>query len=358
MLCSMRIKPEFIMRSCSTQFYVLEHYLRLKTDIPENWLSSLQALTRSPRLSMEVDLSTDLDGFSGRLAFLETEAVNVCGFYLSTASSIFGTNAATAAIIMPLQGTAEFEVDGQHFVSGPGAPFVLNKGVDFHARLSANVHLFIVQPDESAFRSESIRLKSGDPELVTLLDSYLIETPFFRDHQHAVERTSRFGKALHQYIAGNLELTRNREKPVLVGEDRRLCRALELINDHLKTGVDLDRIAKDSGMSLRNFYYLLKKHTGLTPYSYCRARRLVRARESLICGYRKDPLVANHALNWGFNHAGRFSYYYHEHFGEYPSETLDGLAALLKRAEKVWLVNAGSPGRTKYWYTSSDALLA
>ncbi len=343
------------MRSCSTQFYVLEHYLRLKTDIPENWLSSLQALTLAPRLSMEVDLSADPCSFSGRLACLETETVNVCGFYLSSAASIFGANAATAAIIMPLQGTVEFEVDGQRFVSAPGAPFVLNKGVEFYARLSAKVHLFIVQPDQSIVSSESMRLKSGDPELVTLLESYLVETPFFRNHTHAVERTNRFGKALHRYMAGDREAAANRDMPVLVGDERRLCRALELINDHLKTGVDLDRIAKDSGMSLRNFYYLLKKYTGLTPYSYCRSRRLVRARESLICGYHEDPLVANHALSWGFNHAGRFSSYYHDHFGEYPSETLEGLEALQKRAENVWLVDAGSPRRTKYWYTSSNA---
>jgi len=346
------------MRSCGTQSYVLEHYLRLKTDIPENWLSSLQALTRSPRLSMEVDLSSDPHAFSGRLAFLETETVNVCGFYLSSASRIFGANAATAAIIMPLHGTVEFDVDGQHFVSAPGAPFVLNKGVDFHARLSPQVHLLIVQPDQSATNSESMHLRAGDPGLATLLESYLIETPFFRDHTHAVERTSRFGIALQQYIAGKKEVARCRDSAVLVGEERRLCRALELINDHLKTGVDLARIAKDSGMSLRNFYYLLKKYTGLTPYSYCRARRLVKARESLICGYRKDPLVANHALSWGFNHAGRFSSYYHDHFGEYPSETLEGLEALQEKAEKVWLVDAGSPWRTKYWYTSSDSMIA
>lgn len=343
------------MRSCGTQSYILEHYLRLKTDIPENWLSSLQAVTRSPRLSMEVDLSGDPRSFSGRLAFLETEAVNVCGFYLSSASSIFGANAATSAIIMPLQGTVDFEVGGTHFVSAPGAPFVLDKGVDFYARLSENVHLFIVQPGQSVFRSEKMNLKPGDPELLTLLESYLVETPFFRDHAHAVERTSRFGQALHQFIAGNSAAFKGREQAVLVGEERRLCRAFELINVHLKTGVDLDRIARESGMSLRNFYYLLKKYTGLTPYTYCRARRLVKARESLICGYRKDPLVANHALNWGFNHAGRFSSYYHDHFGEYPSETIEGLEALLERAEKVWLVDAESSWRSKYWYTASEA---
>ncbi len=346
------------MRACNTQFYVLEHYLRLKTDIPENWLSSLQALTRSPRLSMEVDLSHDSRGFSGRLAFLETRLVNVCGFYLNSASSIFGANADTAAIIMPLQGTVEFEVGGgQHFVSAPGAPFVLDAGVEFFARLSPQVHLFIVQPGQPASKQALKHLKSGDPELVTLLESYLIETPFFRDHQHAVERTRSVGEALDRYIAGDKSLARARKPIALVGEERRLCRAFELINDQLQTGVDLAKVAMDSGMSLRSFYYLLKKYTGMTPYHYCRARRLVKARESLICSHHQDPVVASHALKWGFNHAGRFSSYYYDHFGEYPSETLQRVEALKERAAKVWSVDAGSSERTKYWYTSSDTFV-
>lgn len=345
------------MRACSTQFYVLEHYLRLKTDIPENWLSSLRALTRSPRLSMEVDLTHDSRGFSGRLAFLETGLVNVCGFYLSSASSIFGANADTAAIIMPLHGTVEFEVGGRHFVSAPGAPFVLDAGVEFFARLSPKVHLFIVQPGQLASEQALKHLKSGDPELVTLLESYLIETPFFRDHQHAVARTSSFGQALNHYIAGDKDVARARKPITLVEKERRLCQAFELINDQLQTGVDLEKVAMDSGMSLRNFYYLLKKYTGMTPYNYCRARRLVKARESLICRHHEDPVVANHALRWGFNHAGRFSSYYHDHFGEYPSETLQGVEALKERASKVWSVDAGSSERTKYWYTSSDTVV-
>lgn len=341
------------MRACSTQFYILEHYLRLKTDTPENWLSSLQFLTRSPRLSMEVDLSVDPQYFSGRLSFLETGSVNVFGFFLSSASTIFGANAGTNAIIMPLQGTVEFEVRGQHFVSAPGAPFILEAGAEFFARLSPKVHLFIAQPDQLASKDVNRYPENGDPELATLLESYLVETPFFRDHQHAVERTISFGRALNRYIAGDKEVARARKPVVLVGEERRLCRAFELINDYLKTGVDLEKIAMDSGMSLRNFYYLLKKFTGMTPYSYCQSRRLVKARESLVCRHHEDPVIANHAHKWGFNHAGRFSSYYYKHFGEYPSETLDGIEVLKERADKVWSVDAGSPERVKYWYTSS-----
>jgi transcriptional regulator GlxA family with amidase domain len=105
-------------------------------------------------------------------------------------------------------------------------------------------------------------------------------------------------------------------------------------------------------MSLRNFYYLMKKRTGMTPYSYCQSRRLIKVRESLICSHREDPVVSNHALNWGFNHAGRFSSYYFDHFGEYPSDTIQGIKLLERRSEQVVSTNSGAVGQQTVWYTS------
>ena len=181
------------MRGHNTQFYVLEHYLRLKTAFPEHWLSALQVLTQSPRLSMEVDLSAGPKTFLGCLSSLETGSVTVFGFCLNSASTIFGSNADTATIFMPLHGTVDFTVAGQQFVSSPGAPFVLDAGVEFFVRLSPEVHLFLAQPSEPVSRESGRHPENGDPQLVRLLESYLIETPFFRDHQHAVKRTIRFG---------------------------------------------------------------------------------------------------------------------------------------------------------------------
>ncbi|PHQ24621.1 hypothetical protein CLH62_17175 [Marinobacter guineae] len=341
------------MRACSTQFYVLEHYLRLATKIPEDWLSSLQIMTRSPRLSMEVDLAGKHQGFCSRLAFLEAGGINVCGVYLKSASSICGSNASTSAIIFPLHGTVDFDINGKHFVSAPGVPFILDPDVEFCARLSPELHLLIVQLSQPTFLKGIRPPQHGDSELVKLLESYLVETAFFRDHQHANQRTCLLGNALNNYFSeGRLE-TRELKNKVLIGTDRRLCQAFELINDNLKTTVDLEAIAKGSGLSLRNLYYLMRKYTGMTPYGYCQSRRLIKARESLICHHSENPVIADHALRQGFNHAGRFSSYYYDHFGEYPSETLQNLTALKQNAEKVLSVDAGAMKRKKYWYTSS-----
>ncbi len=133
------------MRTCNTQFFVLEHYLRIASGNPKSWLSALQALTGSPRLSQEMEASTGCADFYSRLSFLTAENVSVCGIYLRSASSIVGSNAGSATIIMPVQGSVDFEVEGRHFCCPPGVPFVLRPNAEFRARLSSEVHLFIVQ---------------------------------------------------------------------------------------------------------------------------------------------------------------------------------------------------------------------
>ncbi len=346
------------MRSCSTQSHVLEHYLRLETNTPENWLSALQVLTRSPRLSVEFDLQTSSDRFSARLAFLETVSVNVCGLYFDSSCDIFGTSPDYPTIIMPIEGTIEFKVGAQHFFIAPGVPFVLDAGMNFFARHTSGVNVFIAQPRAFGSKPQKETLEGGDPKMTEILEDYLLKTPFFKDHTHAVTLTNRFGNALHDYMKGTVNESTAPKISKLITDERRLCRALELVNDHLKTGVNLEKISKDSGMSLRTFYYLLKKYTGLTPYIYCRARRLVKARESLIHAHNEDPIIANHALDWGFSHPGRFSAHYLQHFGEHPSETLDLLKALKKNVEKVKSTRACLPGKTKYWYTSTEAIPA
>jgi AraC-like DNA-binding protein len=342
------------MRTCNTQFFVLEHYLRIATGNPKSWLSALQVLTGSPRLSQEVEVSTGCADFDSRLSFLKAENVNVCGIYLRSASSIVGSNAGIATIIMPVQGSVDFEVEGRHFCCTPGAPFVLKPNAEFRARLSSEVHLFIVQISETLWINANDSLKNGDAQLAKILNSYLLETPFFRDHHHAMQRIRCFEEVLARYLAGERSAASTVQNKVLIGEDRRICTALKQINDRLATDIELETIARDAGLSLRNFYYLMKKYSGMTPYNYCLSRRLVKVRESLICRYREEPGVGNHALKWGFNHAGRFSSYYYDHFGEYPSDTIQCLEVLKRNSAQVVSVDTGgASGQKTLWYTSA-----
>lgn len=61
---------------------------------------------------------------------------------------------------------------------------------------------------------------------------------------------------------------------------------------------------------------------GLPPGSYFRLKRMSLARQALLRGEPARCLVKQVALEFGFNHLGRFSDVYRRLYGEYPSETL------------------------------------
>lgn len=341
------------MPTSTNQFFFLEHYLRLVTRKPESWLSALQVLTGSPRLAQEVSTDSGQGDFNARLAFFSTRNISLCGVYLDSASKLVGVNADTTAIFMPLQGTAEFVVNGQPFFCSPGVPFVLEPNVEFRADLSPIAHLFIIQIACPESSESGVAFQNGDRELAKIVERYLAATPFFRDYEHAVRRALSLERALVSHRkGGDSNAPGLGPKPLVGDDDRRLCRALHMINDGLEVDIDLASIARDSGLSLRNLYYLMKKYTRMTPHGFCRSRRLIKVRESMICNYAEDPVVANHALKWGFNHLGRFSSYYQQYFGEYPSETIKHLKDLIKSSDDVLSVKPHPLLPQAAWYTS------
>lgn len=335
--------------TCCHECFALEHYLRMATRKPSHWLSSLQVLTGCPRLSQEIGNPDDHGDFFARLSFLPARLTNLCGIYLNSPVKIFGTNAAALAIIVPLRGSVEFKVDGRHFLCAAGVPYVLESGVEFCASVSEAADIFIVQLKPSDLTESNARPKSGDPKLAAILENYLAEMPFFRNHDHAMARTRNFEQALTVYSKASASYVVESSGRATVSDERRITQALNLINERLEQGVDLESVARDSGLSLRNFYYLMNKFTGMAPYTYCRSRRLIKARESLINSYNDEPGIAKHARKWGFKHQGRFSAYYLKHFNEHPSQTLGRLRYLTKKSQKV----IASENRLKAWYTST-----
>lgn len=337
--------------TCSSEFFVLEQYLRLATRRPGPWLSSLQALTGCPRLSQEISYSGPGKNFFGRLAFMPANLVDLCGIYLNSSLKIFGSHAEAFTVIMPLRGAVEFEVRGENFVCAPGVPYVLEPGAEFNASVSEAADIFIVQLKQSYLSETDTLPKTGDPELAAVLDSYLAEMPFFRDHEHAMERTRAFEHALIRHSEDHALPVAEDSDRQIISNERRICHALKLINEQLDKSIDLEAIARDSGLSLRNFYYLMNRFTGMAPYTYCRARRLIKARESLIRHFKDDSVIADHARKWGFKHQGRFSAYYFDHFNEYPSVTVERVRCLLKNSQQV----TASENRVSAWYTSTNS---
>ncbi|NMT62307.1 helix-turn-helix transcriptional regulator [Marinobacter orientalis] len=310
-------------------------------------------MTNSPRLSRKILSPSGRGDFRARLSCIQSGNLNVLGGYLRNASLISGANAGSAAIVMPVEGRVDFKVVDDHCLCGPWMPFLLEPDEDFHATLSEDTHLLIVQLPCLTRSGYRAAIRHHQALFADLFSDFLYETPFFRDYRHALSRVEHLSRLLYRLIEADYLPPREPTERKHVRDDRRLCNAIQLMHGELDTDINIESIASRSGLSLRNLHYLMKQYIGQSPYQYLRGRRLIKARESIIRGYPENTSIAQHGMNWGFQHAGRFSSYYEKHFGEYPSQTLSELDHLKELTDKVISVRDESENTRQQWLTSS-----
>lgn len=77
-------------------------------------------------------------------------------------------------------------------------------------------------------------------------------------------------------------------------------------------------------ISRRTLQYSFESIIGMSPSNYIRTVRLNIARKLLLLS--PNERIQGAALDAGFSHLGRFSKYYHDFFGELPSETINRLS--------------------------------
>ncbi len=100
-----------------------------------------------------------------------------------------------------------------------------------------------------------------------------------------------------------------------------LRRAEDFIAAHLDRPLTLADVAQAAGASPRALQAAFRAYRGSTPLGHWRHLRLEAARAELRAG-APGATVTEVALNWGFQHFGRFAEAYRARFGELPSETL------------------------------------
>ncbi len=101
-----------------------------------------------------------------------------------------------------------------------------------------------------------------------------------------------------------------------------LCRVVELIHDHLASGLNLGRMATCCGYSPFQFARLFKKTTGLAPHAFILRLRLERACRLL---QESNTSPANVALATGFYDQAHFTNVFRKAFGVTPSAFAHGL---------------------------------
>ncbi len=98
-------------------------------------------------------------------------------------------------------------------------------------------------------------------------------------------------------------------------------RAEEYINSNLSEPIRIEDLVAVSGVSARSIFDGFTRFRDMTPMRYVKFRRLHKVRE-LLREADDTTMVSSVAVEWGFNHFGRFAKDYAQAFGESPSETL------------------------------------
>ncbi len=91
---------------------------------------------------------------------------------------------------------------------------------------------------------------------------------------------------------------------------------------NLETPVTRDRLAEESGVSMRTLSRSFQKRYGIGPIGFLKQRRLDAAYRTLLGAEADTTTVTDTALRYGFVHMGKFSIDYREAFWESPSTTL------------------------------------
>jgi AraC-like DNA-binding protein len=117
-------------------------------------------------------------------------------------------------------------------------------------------------------------------------------------------------------------LAENPEMPRHDARTRMVMACWELSRQQEESNLTLNDLCVAAKASARVLQYAFLEMTGVTPNSFLRSHRLLRARRMLL--YGRVSSVKEAAYSCGFTEMGRFSGRYRELFDCYPSETLAG----------------------------------
>ncbi len=101
-----------------------------------------------------------------------------------------------------------------------------------------------------------------------------------------------------------------------------VARARDYIDANLQEPIRVEDIAKAAMTSQRTLYRAFLELIGDPPQSYVRRLRLHRIRRDLVSDAEAACTITMIAHQWGIGQPGRLSGWYHDLFGELPSETV------------------------------------
>lgn len=310
----------------------LDAYLRLNRAGLGEWRAAIRELSGCEEMACRLHHGS---GPVGDLSAVDSDQGAIVCISAAQGMDIAACSVADPIFLLSLSGTPQMAMRGGSWQPLTQLTFARSDDC-FHLRLPESSRVLILRP-RAGIAGNPVDLDSGARRIrgcQELIDCYLHRSPFFRDHNHAREMTSKLFSQLNRVV--HEEPTPTCNCPWF---DRRLVRAVEKIRGDSAWDFNLKELASYAGVSERNLYYLMKRETGMTPYRLYQRNRLIRVRRRLVDCQCEVPHISRYAADEGFSHLGRFAALYREHFGELPSETVQWRRTLQGEAGEL----AGQP---------------
>ncbi|MCG8518360.1 MAG: helix-turn-helix domain-containing protein [Pseudomonadales bacterium] len=298
-------------------------YLRLHRAKPGEWAAALHSLTRGG----ETRLSAERAHLSGHcLAELSTRLGSVMYFWAEGGLRLSGRKGPWYTLALIQNGDVEMATDEGSL--GPSPQLLMlppDSPVDLS--LQAGFRGLVIQLPPHLLTQIRMPTPVMQHGLRPWLEHYLFESQFFLDHGHAIAETERLLRRLLDALNEGVVAPAPPPRQL----DRRVLRAIDKMRHDRNWEFQLADLASCAGVSERNLYYLMKAHTGMTPYRFHQRCRLIRVRQRLVDCQCATVHISRYASDEGFAHPGRFAALYREHFGELPRQTVQIRRALLER---------------------------
>jgi AraC family transcriptional regulator, ethanolamine operon transcriptional activator len=137
------------------------------------------------------------------------------------------------------------------------------------------------------------------------------------------DETSELLSGLNSAVAISVE-RKSRATRGSVGEKCRVVkRSREYIEAHLSEPIRIGEVCRCAATSISKLERTFQCELQMSPSQYILTRRLIAANRVLKQNSPDNTYVTQVAMEYGFNHLGRFAGTYSEHFGELPSKTLN-----------------------------------
>jgi len=212
----------------------------------------------------------------------------------------------------------DHSMPGSVTIVPPATPIAWKIGGEVH---SCSLHLdarrFERLVEESASRATPARLRFGvqraDPMIAASISSLVDELERPKQHGSLYADTVADGLALH-LLRNYSDAPPARASGGL--SPRALRMACERIEAGIESGVSLEELATEVGLSRSHFTRAFRRSTGRSAHGYLTERRIARAREML--GRDEGPLVEI-ALRCGFASQAHFTEYFRRATGLTPA---------------------------------------